>query len=472
MDTVELCYTPAVELARHYRAGELSPVEVTMAVLERIDHLNPRLNAYCTPTPALALEAARGAEAAIMRGETDAPLLGVPISVKDLILTAGVRTTRGSLLYADYVPDEDAPVVERVKRAGAVILGKTNTPELGWRGTTDNRVFGPSRNPWDTSLTPGGSSGGAAAQVAAGLGPLALGTDGGGSVRIPASYCGIFGLKPHAGRVPVWPASATGDLSHVGPMTRTVADAALLLGVLAGPDERDRLSLPEGRDDYLAACAQGARDGLRGVRVAWSPTLGYASVDPEVRAIAARAAARFAELSAEVEETDPAFPSPYDTFNVYFYGGITAGLATILPDKKSLLDHGLRAVVEAGGRMTGQEWGRAAQGRMALWERVRTFFGHYDLLLTPTMPQKPFPVGTDGPRGAGDDERNLDWTPFTYPFNLTGQPVASVPCGWTSDGLPVGLQIVGRRFAEATVLRAAAAFEALQPWADRQPPLD
>lgn len=472
MNKTEVCYTPSTELARQLQARELSPVELTQIFLERIERLNPRLNAYCTLTPELALEQARAAEAAIMRGETG-PLLGLPVSVKDLIFTKGVRTTRGSLLFAEAVPDEDAPSVERLKAAGAVILGKTNTPELGWRGSTDNRVFGPTRNPWNLERTPGGSSGGASAQVAAGLGPLALGTDGGGSVRIPASYTGIFGLKPSLGRVPVYPASATGELSHIGPMARTVADAALLLSVVAGPDERDRFSLPADQTDYPAICELGAREGLKDLRIAWSPDLGYAPVEPEVRAITEKAARRFAEFGAEVEEANPGFDPPSPAFNVYFYGGITASLNDLMATKGDLLDPGLRKIVERGQKLSGLDWGRAALGKIALWDKMRRFYERYDLLLTPTLPQTAFELGIDGPDTvAGKSVEGLGWTPFTYPFNLTGQPAASVPCGFDSQGLPVGLQIVGRRFADATVLRAAAAFEALQPWASYRPSLD
>ncbi len=473
MDKTELCFTPATELVARLQAKEISPVELTEAFLERIERLNPRLNAYCTLTPELALEQAKAAEAALLRGGEQGKLLGLPVSVKDLILTKGVRTTRGSLLFAEVVPTEDAPTVERLKAAGAIILGKTNTPELGWRGSTDNRLFGPTRNPWNLERTPGGSSGGASAQVAAGLGPLALGTDGGGSVRIPASYTGIFGLKPSLGRVPIYPASATGDLSHIGPMARTVADAALLLSVLAGPDERDRYSLPAEKLDYRVACERGVQEGLRGWRIAWSADLGYAPVEPEIREITQRAALRFAELGAEVVEANPGFESPIDSFNVYFYGGIAASLHDYMAEKADLLDPGLRKVVEQGEKLSGPDWGKAALARVGLWDIVRRFFERYDLLLTPTMPQPPFEVGIDGPATvAGQPVDRLGWTPFTYPFNLTGQPAASVPCGFTSDGLPVGLQIVGRRFADAAVLQASAAFEALQPWAAYRPPLD
>ena len=292
MNKTDICFTPATELAKLLRQKELSPVELTEIVLERIAQINPQINAYCTLTPELAMEQAKAAETAIMAGEIPphARLLGLPVSVKDLIFTKGVRTTRGSLLYKDDVPNEDAPSVERVKAAGGVILGKTNTPEFGWTGSTSNRVFGPTRNPWDLTKTPGGSSGGASAAVAAGLGPLALGSDGGGSVRIPASYAGIFGLKPSVGRVPLYPASATGSLSHVGPMTRTVKDAALLLEVIAGPDERDIYSLPADTYDYVTACEAGARDGLKGLRVAWSANLGSVPVEPEVAALPEKAA--------------------------------------------------------------------------------------------------------------------------------------------------------------------------------------
>ncbi|HEX2911741.1 MAG TPA: amidase [Chloroflexia bacterium] len=473
MNNTELCYTPATELSELLHSCQLSPVELTAAFLERISRLNPLLNAYCTLLPEQALEQARAAEKILLQGEANSPLLGLPVSIKDLILTAGIRTTRGSLLYADYVPEEDAPVVERLKKAGTVILGKTNTPELGWRGTTDNRLFGPSRNPWNPDLTPGGSRGGASAQVAAGLGPLALGTDGGGSIRIPASYTGIFGIKPSLGRVPVYPASATGDLSHVGPMTRTVADAALLLNVLAGPDERDRYSLPAETTDYLEACRQGVTRGLKGLRVAWSPDLGYVQVDPEVRGLTEQATRRFTELGAEVEEVSPGFASPDDIFEVFFYGGITAYLREYLPEKAGLLDPSLREMVEHFAGLTGRDYGKAMSGRLALWDTVRHFFAKYDLLLTPTMPQTAFKVELVAPSEPGEQAAGrLRWTPFTFPFNLTGQPAASIPCGFTRAGMPVGLHIIGRRFADATVIQAAAAYEALQPFTDRRPPLD
>ena len=468
MDATELCFTPATRLAALIRERALSPVEVVDAVLARIERLNPALTAYCTVTAEGAREEARRAEGAVMGGGDLGPLHGVPISIKDLTITRGVRTTRGSRLYADYVPDEDAPVVERVRAAGAIPLGKTNTPEFGWKGDSANPLFGPTFNPWDRARTAGGSSGGAGATVAAGLGPLALGTDGAGSIRIPASFCGVVGLKPQLWRVPVYPPSTVETLAHTGPMTRTVRDAALLLNVIAGPDERDRLSLPAAGVDWVAACD----GGVRGLRVAWSPDLGYASVEPEVRAIAEAAARRFAgDLGCAVEEAHPGFDDPAAAINLLFYTGVAANLAGHDADQRALIDPALaRALAEEAEGRAALDYVRATGVRQALWDRCRRFFDRYDLLLTPTVAVSPFAPGEEGPRDvAGRPVGRLGWTPFTYPFNLTGQPALTVPAGWTAAGLPVGLQIVGRRFDEATVLRAGAAFEEAQPWADRRP---
>lgn len=470
LNATDLCYTPATELAALIRERAVSPVEVVDAILARIERVNPALTAYCTVTAESARAEARRAEAAVTGGAPLGPLHGVPVSVKDLTAVRGVRLARGSRLYADYVPDEDAPVVERLRAAGAVLLGKTNTPEFGWKGDSGNAVFGPTYNPWDTSKTAGGSSGGAGAAVAAGLGPLALGTDGAGSIRIPASFCGVVGLKQQLWRVPNYPPSTVETLAHTGPMARTVRDAALLLDVIAGPDERDRLSLPAGQADYLAAC-----DGdVRGLRVAWSADLGYAAVDPEVRAIAEAAARRFAaDLGCRVEEAHPGFADPGDAIRLLFYAGVAANLAGQSAERRALLDPDLaRALAEETEGRTAIDYVLATSTRQAVWDRCRRFFAGYDLLLTPAVAVPPFAAGEEGPREvAGRAVARLGWTPFTYPFNLTGQPALTVPAGWTAAGLPVGLQIVGRRFDEATVLRAGAAFEAAQPWAARRPPV-
>lgn len=471
MDARELCFTPATELAALIRRKTLSPVEVTEAVLARIARLNPALNAFCTVTADEALDAARAAEGAVMRGEPLGPLHGVPISIKDLTNTRGVRTTRGSRLYADVVPTEDAPATERVRAAGAIIVGKTNTPEFGWKGDTSNLLFGVTRNPWDPAreASAGGSSGGAGAAVAAGLGPLALGTDGAGSIRIPASFCGIVGLKQQLWRVPTYPAGSVETLAHTGPMARTVRDAALLLNVIAGPDERDRLSLPATGEDWLAAC----EGGVRGLRVAWSPDLGYAAVDPSVARQVAVAVRAFAdELGCTVEEAQPGFPDPSSALRTIFYGGVAANVADLPPERRALIDPALdRALSEEVDGLSALDYIGANATRQALWETTRRFFERYDLLLTPTVAVPPFRAGEEGPREvAGRAVARFGWTPFTYPFNLAGNPALTVPAGFTPDGLPIGVQIVGRRFDEATVLRAGAAFEVARPWAHRRPP--
>ncbi len=463
----ELAFMPATELAVAIRERKISPVDAVDAVLDRIERLNPRLNAYCTVTADAARREAKAAEAAVMRGERLGPLHGVPVSVKDLVITRGVRTTFGSKIYEANVPDEDAPLVERLRAAGAIVVGKTTTPEFGWKGVTDSPLFGISRNPWNLDRTPGGSSGGAAAAVAAGLAPLAVGTDGGGSIRIPGSFCGIYGLKPTYGLIPVYPASAVGTLSHAGPMTRTVNDAARMLQVMAGPDSRDPLSFPSTPADFAA----GLDDGIRSLRVAWSPTLGYAVVDPEVQTATESAVKQFERLGCYVEEVARAFDDPDPVWAPLFYGGIAGRLHDLMEEWRDRLDPGLVEIVEVGRRISAVEFVKATLARATFTETVRKFFTRYDLLLTPTLAAPPFAAGLGRPPSHAKGS-HLAWVAFTYPFNLTGQPAATVPCGFTRDGLPIGLQIVGRRLEDATVLRASAAFEAAAPWADRHPPLD
>lgn len=469
MQTNDLAQLSAVELAAAVRAKKISPVEATRAVLARIERLNPQLNAFCTVTADAALATAQQLEAAIMRGDDPGPLAGVPVSIKDLLYVKDVRITSGSKLFETNVAAEDAPVVERLRRAGAVVVGITNTPEFGWKGVTDNRVFGITRNPWNLELTPGGSSGGASSAVAAGLGPVAIGTDGGGSLRIPASFTELVGYKASFGRVPNYPGSGVDSLRHTGPLTRTVADAALVMDVLAGPDDRDPNSLPA---DTTAPYSKSLDDGVRGLRVGYSPTLGYAWVDPEVAAICADAAKHFAATGAKVEEVDIDWGNCYDVWGVFFYGGIAARVAGFPAERRELLDPGLQPIVERGLKLTAVDYVNALVARNQFWQKVRATFERYDLLLTPTLSVPPFAVGRNRPElPAGPDGAELRWSPFTYPFNLTGQPAVSVPCGRTKADLPVGLQIVGRRFADATVLRAARAWEQIQPWAERRPTL-
>jgi aspartyl-tRNA(Asn)/glutamyl-tRNA(Gln) amidotransferase subunit A len=463
----DLAFMSAVDLGGAIRAKRVSPVEVVNAVLERIQRLNPRLNAYCLITGESARQQAREAEAAVMRADPLPPLHGVPISVKDIVITRGVRTTFGSRIYENHVPSEDAPLVTRLKAAGAIMVGKTTTPEFGWKGVTDSPLFGITRNPWNLERTSGGSSGGAAAAVAAGLAPLAVGTDGGGSIRIPGSFCGVFGLKPTCGVVPMYPTAATGTLTHMGPLSRTVRDAALMLDVMAGPDDRDPLSAPWPGTNVVAALAS----GVQGLRVAWSPTLGYATVDPEVRAAAEAAAKRFQGLGCRMEEVDRVFDDPDPIWTPLFYGGIAGRLNDFLEEWRSRMDPALVEMVEEGWRMRAATLVKANLARASFYEAVRQWFTAYDLLLTPTLAVPPFAAGMNEPHERGARSR-LAWVGFTYPFNLTGQPAATVPCGFTRDGLPIGLQIIGKRLEDATVLRAAAAYEAAAPWADRRPPLE
>lgn len=473
MSDATLFYMPATELAERIRRRELSPVAVVRAFLERIAAVDGELGAYCTVTAEQALDEARAAEAALAGGAPTGPLHGVPVSIKDLVYTRGVRTTRGSAIYADLVPDEDAPVVERLRAAGAISLGKTNTPEFGWKGLTDNRLFPPTRNPWDGTRTAGGSSGGAAAAVAAGLGPIGIGSDGGGSVRIPGSFCGVVGLKPSFGRIPYYPASAAETMSHMGPLTRTVADTALALDVLAGPDARDRLTLPAPQvpeGSYLAAAEAGAREGLAGLRVGWSLTLGYAVVDDEVAALTGRGVERLATAGGRVETLDLDWTDPEEPWWALFFGGIGAALADYLPEWREQMDPGLVEIVERAKGLTAFDYTRAGFQRVEFWHQVRRCFEDVDILATPTLAVPALPLTGELPTLGPSERGHLpSWSPFSYPFNLTGQPAITVPCGWTAGGLPVGLQLLGRRYDDATVLRAAAAFEAVAPWADRRP---
>ncbi len=467
--SAELCFFSATELAAAYRAKTLSPVEVAQTILQRIERINPIINAFVTVTADQAIASAKESERRFATGEIRGPLEGIPVSIKDLSPTQGIRTTFGSRVYAHHVPDEDAPIVERLKRSGAVLLGKTNTPEFGWKSPTDNPLFGPTRNPWKLDRTAAGSSGGTAAAVASGMGPIGTGGDGGGSIRQPASFCGIFGLKPTFGLVPMYPPSVVGTFVSEGPLSRTVRDAAMMLNVIAGPDYRDIFSAPGPQTDYLAAC-----DGsIRGLRVAWSPTLGYAAVDPVVRAVTERAARRFTELGCTVEEADPGWPDPCELFHVLFYGLVGGEVNRLLPEWQGQLDPGLEQIVERGRQLHAFDVARAQVLRNELQLTAARFFQTYDLLLTPTMTLPPFALGIDFPSEvAGQPVHGMQWTAFTFPFNLTGNPAASVPAGWTDDGLPIGLQIVGRRWEDAVVLRASAAFEALQPWAHRRPPIE
>ncbi|MFG3102830.1 amidase [Streptomyces sp. NPDC048182] len=445
----------AVQLLDGYRTGEFGPVEVTRATLARAESIQPEVNAFVRLTGEDALARAAESEERWRRGEPAGRLDGVPVTVKDLLLMRGHPTLRGSLAVdpAGGRWDEDAPSVARLREHGAVFLGKTTTPEYGWKGVTDSPLSGVTRNPHDHARTVGGSSGGAAAAVALGAGPLALGTDGGGSVRIPASFCGIFGLKPTYGRVPLYPASAFGTLAHVGPMARDAADAALMLDVIGAPDARDWSALGPAAGSYSAALGA----GVRGLRVAYSASLGgQVAVAPGVAARVRRGVERLASLGAHVVEADPDFTDPVGAFHVLWFSGAARVVSHLRSGQRELLDAGLREVVGAGARYSALEYLAAVDVRMELGRRMGRFHEAYDLLVTPTLPITAFEAGRETPVGSGQ-RRWTGWTPFTYPFNLTQQPAATVPVGTDGDGLPVGLQIVAARHRDDLVLRAAHA---------------
>ena len=462
----EVNWLTAAAMAKAYRSGKLSPVEVARACLDQIARQDRALNAMCLVDERSALKQAKASEARWRRGEPLGAIDGVPALVKDLILVKGWPTLRGSkTVDRNQAWDQDGPSVARLREAGSVLLGLTTTPEFGWKGVTDSPLTGITRNPWDLSRTPGGSSGGSAAGIAAGYAPLALGTDGGGSIRIPAGFSGIFGLKPSFGRVPAWPLSPFGTVAHTGPMTRTVADAALMLNVIARPDVRDWHSLPYDERDYTRQLDK----GIKGLRIAFSPALGHAEVDPEVSAAVKAAVSVLRGLGARVDTVDPGFADPAPVFRVLWWSGARALLGRLPDSKKALLDSGLADVVEQSFAMTPEDYFDAVKARGLLGVQMRQFMQKYDLLVTPTLPIPAFAAGKLSPEDKDGTGKWVNWTPFSYPFNLTQQPAASVPCGFTKAGLPIGLHIVGRMFDDAGVLRAARAYEKASDWGKRRP---
>jgi len=468
----DLCFTPATELQRLYRRGAASPLEVMQAVLARVDTVNSSLNAIVTLARESALAEARKATAALKRrGSKVGPLHGVPVTIKDLTLTKGIRTTWGSRVFEDHVPTEDSLIVERLKAAGAIVLGKTNTPEFGAGGNTFNTVFGPTRNPWNPALTCGGSSGGAAVALAAGMGPIAQGSDTGGSLRTPAAFCGVVGFRTSPGLVPYYPKLMGWDsIGVTGPMARTVADVALMLSVIAGADDRSPISY----DVDTAAYPRAVRSpSIKGWRVAWTPDLnGLIPVDAEVARVAEGATRVFRSLGARVEAACCDFGEVNDIVLGTRGVSMVASHADKLPQWRDQMQKGLVWNIEQGLKLSPEEIGRAEALRTTLWHRVRTFMETRDLLILPTVAVPPFPVELPYPTEINGKplDNYTQWFFLTYGITVTGLPAISVPCGFTQGGLPVGLQIVGRRHQETMVLRAAAAFEAAAPWADKIPP--
>ena len=468
----DLAFTSTTELRALIASGQVSPVEVTELYLSRIDRLDSRLNSYLTVTADHAIDSARRAEAAVAHGDVLGPLHGVPISIKDLELTRGIRTTGGSLAFRDRVPDEDSIVVERVRASGAVILGKTNTPEFGLLGHTQNLLGDHCRNPWNTERTSGGSSGGAGAAVVAGLCSLATGSDGGGSIRIPSSFCGVYGIKPTQHRVPMYAGAASTGVfnmfSQSGPMTRTVADSAVLLQVMAGHDPRDAASLRDEPQDYLAATER----GVDGLRLAWSPDFGFGAIDPEVVEITSRAATVFEDMGCELGDADLALDEPFDAFWTLFSGVVHGRYTAVLNEHRDKLTDYALECIERGEALRASDYVSALGYVDVLKAQFADLFERYDLLLSPVMAVPAFPVGSPP---AEIDGRSVEpfagAFPFTYPINMIGYTAASVPCGMSSEGLPIGLHVLGRPGDEATVLAASAAFERARPWAHLRPPV-
>lgn len=465
--TQDILRMTARELLSRFKDRALSPVDAARAMLGQIERLNPELNAYCLVDPDTTLSYAAASEHRYREGTTLGPVDGLPVAVKDVFLTPMWPTLKGSRTVDPKTTlDKSAPAVAALDRNGYVPLGKTTTPEFGWKGVTDSPLQGVTRNPWNPEKTAGGSSGGSGAAVALGMGPVALGTDAGGSIRIPASFCGVVGLKPTCGEVPHWPPPPYGTLAHAGPMAWTVEDCALLMNVLTEADARDGQAAPRRHIDYLAELY----GGVNGLKIAYSNNLGYVDVDPEVDQVVAEVVEVFQDLGATVVDVDPSFADPLGYFGHLFYSGAANALRGLSPKQLELVDPALRAVAEKAARLSMLDYLDAVNHRLALCEKMSLFHQKYDLLITPTLPITAFQAGREVPAD-WPHTRWPTWTPFTYPFNLTGQPALSVPCGFSADGLPIGLQIVGPRFADALVLRAGQAYQQAAPLIDRRPAL-
>jgi aspartyl-tRNA(Asn)/glutamyl-tRNA(Gln) amidotransferase subunit A len=451
----DTAYLPATRLLELYRSRELSPVAVIEETLRRLETYERALNAFVLYDPESALAAARASEARWQKGSPQGLLDGIPVAIKDTQLTRGWPRLVGSkTIDPNQKWQEDAPATARLRATNAIFFGKTTTPEFGWKPTTDSPLTGVTRNPWNLERTPGGSSGGSAAAVLAGISPLAVGTDAGGSIRIPASFSGIFGLKPTFGRVAIYPPSAFGDVSHVGPMSRTVDDAALMLDAMKGPDSRDWYSLP---DDGIAYRDRVREDSLKGKRVALSPTLGYAEPAPVVREAVERAGKVFADMGAIVEPADPFRESPIDIFQTLALSGFWALIRAMTPQQVAVMDPGLVASCRAGEAVTQEQLVAALGKRAMLGAAMRQFFDRYDILLSPTMP---IPPAYADPRDDGEPNPTnyRDWLTYTWVFNLTRNPSASIPCGM-ADGLPLGLMVTGPLYDDLGVLQACRAYE-------------
>jgi len=475
MSNEDICYSSAYELREKIKSQEITSQEITERIIERIEKVNQKVNAYCTTTFDLAREMAKKADNIVKNGEEIGLLNGIPTSVKDLMQTKGIRTTYGSKLYEDFIPEQDDVAVKRLKDAGCVLLGKTNTPEFGHIALTNNKIFGETKNPWDLETNSGGSSGGAASAVASGLGPLALGSDGGGSIRIPSSCCGVYGLKPTYGRIPSYPriGIAFTSMDHYGPIVSYVKDAALMLNVMKGYHPADNNSLPDNDIDYVEILEEKPKK----LKIGYSMSLGFAkALDEEIEENILNQVQKFEQFNWEIEEAKIKIRSPELAYKTLVGIGYAYDLKKPFEKSPEDLSPDLAATIKFGLDCDAISIGKARDVRKRTYEAMYEYFKDYDLLITPTLPITAFKpewleTGTVFPKVGNRPLNIVSWMTFTYPFNMTGLPAATIPSGWTNDGLPIGMEIIGKRYDEKTVLQASKAFEEIQPWQDKKPNL-
>ena len=466
MNKEDICYMSACDMRDSILRQDLTSQEITEAIIERIEKINPLINAYCTTTFDLARDLAKKADEAVRKGEKLGDLQGIPVSIKDEMDTKGIRTTYGSKFYENQIPEEDDVAVQRLRKAGCVILGKTNMPEFGHHpGITDNLIFGLTKNPWDLEKSSGGSSGGAAAAVASGMGALGLGADGGGSIRVPSSLCGVYGFKPTFGRIPRYPVKGIffWNMDHYGPIVRYVSDAALMLNVMKGHHPFDQYSFPDDGFDYLKEIESKPKK----LKIGHSMNLGFFKLlDDTVEKVVLEQVEKFNKYDWNVESVKLKLRKPEYAFDS----------KKLFNEKPEDLSPDLRGIIKAGLSFGGQDVAKAIAQRKGVYEVFHQYFKDYDILITPTTPCPAFLIektefGTRFPVVKGKPLNITNWMSFTYPFNLTGLPAASIPCGWTDSGLPIGMQIIGKRYDEKTVLQVSKAFEEIAPWQNRRPEL-
>ncbi|MBD3255803.1 MAG: amidase [Candidatus Lokiarchaeota archaeon] len=468
MKSEEICYLSACEMREKIISQDLTSTEITERLIERIEKIDPIINAYTTKTFDLARKMAKESDRKIREGEKLGLLEGVPTTIKELMYTKGIRTTFGSLIFKDFIPEEDTVAVARLKKEGIVMLGKTNSPEFGYAGVTHNKIFGVSKNPWKLDRTPGGSTGGGAAAVASGIGPLSLSSDGGGSIRHPACFCGVYGIKPTLGRVPTYPHFGMSfNLSHYGPIANYVKDAALMLDVMKGPHQGDQYSLPEDNISYY----EKVEDKPTQLKMSLSIDLGYAKViDPEVENVVRNSAFKLQEFEWDIEEVKTNLKPPKMAFNTLYTAQFAQNLGSYLKKWRDKMDPDFIKLIEAGLTFTGTGITKALKQRQQYYRKMYKFLKNYDILITPTTAIPAFELGKMFPQKInGIGVSPTGWQPFTFPFNLTGHPAATIPCGFSKEGLPIGMQIIGHRYDEVTVLQVSQAFEQLAPWQDKRP---